>query len=226
MSTFITNPFHQALTTANAAFAVTNGPAVRYEPGVIPFGAVAEPTPEAYAALRDLLAPDEELWTIDATVPAVVGLAHTYSMPGLQMHYAGEPITGSNATGVLRLTATDVPEMIALKALAFPGYFGERAFELGDFFGIRINGELVAMCGERLATPTHREISALCTHPAHTGKGFGAKLIHAVMRAQAARGMASMLHVVANNERAIGLYKHLGFVTMGEVTFQRFKRQP
>ena len=229
---YVENPFYRALTSTHASFAVTNGPAVRYAPDVIPFAAVSEPTPEAMLAFRDLFAPNESLFTTGPDFPEVPGLLHTLALPGLQMRYEGplpapEP-EGSPEHGgdpeVLRLGAGDVEDMLALKAVAFPGYFGPEASRLGSFFGIRVNGQLVAMAGERLCTPTVREISAVCTHPEHTGRGYAALLVRAVIRAQAACGAQSLLHVVASNQRAIDLYHRLGFTTTGDILFHRFKR--
>jgi predicted GNAT family acetyltransferase len=42
--------------------------------------------------------------------------------------------------------------------------------------GIRWQGKLVAMAGERLKVPGYTELSAVCTHPEHTGKGYGGML--------------------------------------------------
>ena len=225
MPTYLDNPFFRALTSEHAPFAVSRGAAVRYRAEVIPFGGVSEPTPQAMADLRDLLAPGESLFTTGDNFPTVPGLLHTLALPGLQMHFAGDvPPAQPSGPDILRLGAEDVEDMLALKAVAFPGYFGRDAYQLGDFFGIRVNGQLVSMAGERACTPKEREISAVCTHPDHTGRGYGAALIRAVLRAQAKRGACSMLHVVAANTRAISLYHHLGFTTTGEIVFQRFKR--
>lgn len=225
MPSYLDNPFFRALTTTHAPFAQTSGPAVRYAPGVIPFAAVAEPTTAAMLAFRDLLAPGESIWTTGDTFPETPGLTHTRTLPGLQMLYTGASISQAiTPHRLVKLTAADVPDMLALKALAFPGYFGPRALELGDFFGIRLHGELVAMAGERLCTPTHREVSAVCTHPAHTGQGYAAALMEAVRHAQQARGATSILHVVAANTRAISLYHRLGYETTGPITFQSFQR--
>lgn len=225
-SPYIDNPFHTALLTENAAHAILNGPAARYAPDIIPMGGVAEKTPEAMRAFRDLLAPGEELWTTGDNFPSVEGLAHIRTLPCLQMHYAGPtPVADSDPTLVI-LTPSDAPDMVALKALAFPGYFYRRAYILGDFFGVRHpkTGELIAMGGERLAVPGFREISSLCTHPAHTGQGHAAKLMRRIMRAQFERGARSFLHVIAANERPIRLYEHLGFETTGVTNFQLFQR--
>jgi ribosomal protein S18 acetylase RimI-like enzyme len=225
----IPNPFYAALTSANAPFAVHNGPAARYQREIIPFGAVAERTPGAMKAFRDLLAPGESLFTTAGTgetFPQTPGLACGRPLPGLQMEYAGTAVRDGEDDAVVRLTDADMPEMFALKTLAFPGYFGPRANLLGDFFGIRASadGALIAMAGERLSTFTHREVSAVCTHPQHLGRGHATRLMHAVMRAQFARDARSILHVIAANARAISLYQHLGFEIAGEVVFHRFTR--
>ena len=89
----IDNPFHSALRSTHQPFAQANGPAVRYQPDIIPFAAVAEPTLAAMLALRDLLAPGETIWTTGNAFPTVSGLAHTLALPGLQMHYTGAHIT-------------------------------------------------------------------------------------------------------------------------------------
>ncbi len=101
--------------------------------------------------------------------------------------------------------------MVALTDVAFPGYFRPRTYILGRYFGIEIDGQLIAMAGERLALPGYREISAVCTHPAHTGKGYAATLIQHLMRIHAAAGLRSFLHVSQSNQRAIALYERLGY---------------
>jgi predicted GNAT family acetyltransferase len=67
------------------------------------------------------------------------------------------------------------------------------------------------MAGERLKVPGHTEVSAVCTHPEHTGKGYAAVLMAEVMRRIRKRGETPFLHVRADNERAIKIYKRLGF---------------
>ena len=113
--------------------------------------------------------------------------------------------------GFVELGTPDSPEMIELTALTKPGPFGTRTHELGTYLGIRKDGKLVAMAGERLKVPGHTEVSAVCTHPEHTGKGYAAALMTEVMRRIRERGETPFLHVRQDNTRAIGVYKRLGF---------------
>ena len=75
------------------------------------------------------------------------------------------PLTRAlSGDGVIELTESDVPEMMALAEPTKPGPFGRRTRELGTYIGIRRSGTLVAMAGERLRLPGFTEVSAVCTH--------------------------------------------------------------
>jgi predicted GNAT family acetyltransferase len=84
---------------------------------------------------------------------------------------------------------------------------------MGTYVGIRCDGKLVAMAGERLKVPGYTEVSAVCTHPDHTGKGYARLLMTEVMRGIRDRGEIPFLHVRGDNTRAIELYERLGFRT-------------
>ena len=114
---------------------------------------------------------------------------------------------------ILRLGQEDSPEMVALATLTKPGPFGRRTHELGTYLGIRCDGKLVAMAGERLKVPGYTEVSAVCTHPDHLGKGYARALMTEIMRGIREGGDIPMLHVRADNARAIELYERLGFRT-------------
>src|ERR1700675_601744 len=86
------------------------------------------------------------------------------------------------------LTQADVPEMLALTKLTKPGPFAARTREMGDYFGIRKEGVLVAMAGERLRVPGFTEISAVCTHPEHLGQGYARRLVTLLLERIHARG--------------------------------------
>lgn len=227
----LANPFWQSLTSEHATLAVGSGLARRYPADVIPFGALAEPTPEALIAFRNLLAPGELIYLTGETLPAVDGIEFPGRIVGHQMHLgagrlASVPPSPKLETGspVEQLTMADAPEMVALTDVAFRGFFRRRTPILGSYFGIRFRGELVAMAGERIRTPHFREISAVCTHPEHTGKGYARQLIQHVAKQHQTSKISSFLHVSGTNTRAISLYEHLGFVKTRPMIFNQVRR--
>ena len=111
----------------------------------------------------------------------------------------------------LRFDSADVPEMVALATLTKPGPFVQCTRELGTYLGIRHDGQLIAMAGERMKVPGYTEVSAVCTHPDHIGKGYARALMTEIMRRIRERGEVPFLHVRQDNVRAIELYKKLGF---------------
>lgn len=109
--------------------------------------------------------------------------------------------------------------MLDLVALTQPGPFLPRTVELGRYLGIRHEGRLIAMAGERLRPPGWTEISAVCTHPDHRGRGLAGLLIRAVAAGIRERGDVPFLHAAADNIQAIRLYESMGFVLRREPVF-------
>jgi ribosomal protein S18 acetylase RimI-like enzyme len=109
------------------------------------------------------------------------------------------------------LTAADVPEILALIARTEPGPYAPRTIEMGNYLGLRVDGRLVAMAGERLHPPGWTEISAVCTDAEFRGRGFATRLVRAVGAGIRARDETPFLHTLARNATAIGLYEKLGF---------------
>jgi ribosomal protein S18 acetylase RimI-like enzyme len=205
-----------ALETVHAHFAVGRGAARRYPGEVVPFGALADTSQSAVAELEALLVPNDLVYVFGNQPEAANGLKvgpplHCHQMLG-PLHPAENLRTDETADmNPVLLSSEDASAMVALTTLAFPGFFRQRTCEMGTYYGIRVDGELVAMAGERLAIPGFREISAVCTHPAHTGKGYATKLMICLMREHANAGLRSFLHVSKKNIRAAALYERLGF---------------
>ncbi len=97
---------------------------------------------------------------------------------------------------------------------------------MGSYYGVRSDGELISMGGERLMLEGYSEISGVCTHPAHRGQGLAASLIWRLVRDHRRDGLVSWLHVAAANRRALDLYLRLGFEVVRTVTLQRIGRNP
>ncbi|HEY5101810.1 MAG TPA: GNAT family N-acetyltransferase [Steroidobacteraceae bacterium] len=216
-----TNPIWHALQSMHRRFALSAGAARRYCPDVAPFASVAAPTADALTQLHLLLAPEESFWVIGDTWPGTPLLRVAETLPCLQMMRSLEGATLTASANLLRLGPADIPEMIALTDHAFPGFFRARTLEMGSYYGVRIGGDLVAMGGERLLLDGYPEISGVCTHPGHRGKGFAADIIGQLTEDHRRAGLLSWLHVGVANTHAVELYRRLEFQVIRKVTFNR-----
>ncbi len=210
------NIIWKALTTRQAEFAESFDQARRFVPEVSPLGAFREPTPEGYESLAGLVNEGETVGLFFETpYQPQSGWSFIAGAPMPEMVYAGDgvPVRRSSSTvpEIVELGDADSTDMIALTALTKPGPFGKRTRELGTYLGIRLDGKLVAMTGERLKIPGYTEVSAVCTHPEHTGHGYARILMTEVMRSICSRGETPVLHVRGDNVRAIELYERMGF---------------
>jgi ribosomal protein S18 acetylase RimI-like enzyme len=131
------------------------------------------------------------------------------NIEGVQL--TGERVAGRADPEAVPLGPADVPDMLSLVARTRPGPFLPRTVEFGGYIGIRRDGELVAMAGERIRPPGWSEISAVCTDPAVRGQGLATRLTLAVAAAITGRGETPFLHAAAENVTAIRLYEALGF---------------
>jgi ribosomal protein S18 acetylase RimI-like enzyme len=214
------NPAWAALSGPQACFAEASGDAARYSSDVSPFCAVADL--EDPAGWRDLATlTDTALLTAPSITPPD-GWRLAVAVPGLQM--VGHGMTGVEDPDAVVLTESDVPEILDLVERAKPGPFRKRTIDLGRYLGIRVDGRLVAMAGERFHLPGWTEVSAVCTDPGFRGQGLGARLTMAVAAGILERGELPFLHVAGDNAGAIKLYERLGFEPNHEVTFSSFRR--
>jgi ribosomal protein S18 acetylase RimI-like enzyme len=205
------HPVLSALSGPHARFAQGGALACRYPAEVAPFAAMPEATPEAFAALAALIPADGlvALVTRDTIVPPA-HLALELATTVDQMIATALPDPAPSLP-VVMLGAADAPDMLRLTSLTKPGPFGPRTFELGTYIGIREGGELIAMAGERMRLDGFGEISAVCVHPEHRGKGYAHGLVAILRQALAARGVVPFLHVLSDNRSAIALYERMGF---------------
>jgi ribosomal protein S18 acetylase RimI-like enzyme len=211
------NVIWQALTTRQREFALSFGQARRFMPDVTSLCAFLEPTGQGYESLAVLTGADATAAVfLDEPYQPRRGWEHVGGAPLLQMvctNGVGACASQPDQPEFLELSEADVPEMVELAALTKPGPFANRTRELGNYLGIRRDGKLVAMAGERMKVPGHAEVSAVCTHPEHTGKGYARMLMSEIMERIRERGETPFLHVRQDNMRAIEIYERLGFRT-------------
>jgi predicted GNAT family acetyltransferase len=205
-------PIWTALTTRQAVLALEAGGVRRYDPAFAPFAASAEGTTQSLAGLAELVPEGGQIYLQQAEpILPPPGFQRLWARPTVQM-VAEHMAAPSNGIAMEELTDADAPEMLALAILTKPGPFASRTHELGRFVGVRRDGQLVAMAGERMKADAFTEVSGVCTHPDHRGKGYAADLMRAVASAILARGETPFLHAFADNTGAISLYERLGFV--------------
>jgi predicted GNAT family acetyltransferase len=117
------------------------------------------------------------------------------------------------------LTEADAPEMLALATLTKPGPFRSATRRLGPFIGVKQDGRLVAMAGRRLRVEGFTELSGVCTHPDHRGRGYAAGLSRAVVGEILASGEGAFLHAFAEHDATIAFYQSLGFEVRAPMTY-------
>jgi predicted GNAT family acetyltransferase len=204
------HPIWTALTTTQQALAEGDARARRYPIEVTPFADMPDLSAENFAALAALMSPTDiaVLFTLEA-VKAPAEFKVTLADTGEQL--IGTPIeTPANGVDIVTLGVNDVPDMIELTTLTKPGPFYARTHELGTFLGIRVDGQLVAMAGERMKPAQYTEMTAVCVHPSHRGRGYGQMLLSAISRQIVSRGEIPFLHVFTSNHSAIALYRRQG----------------
>jgi ribosomal protein S18 acetylase RimI-like enzyme len=206
------NIIFKALATRQAGFSHTAGKARRFLPEIGPLAGFSEPADPDYDALAQLVRGGPVAIFLGAPVQPPVGWKALDGAALVQMVWQGLELPESDPPApIVKLGVEDSADMLELTARTKPGPFGPRTHELGSFFGIRIASRLVAMAGERLKVAGYTEVSAVCTHPNHLGKGYAAALMRTVMRGILERGETPFLHSRTDNARAIALYERLGF---------------
>jgi ribosomal protein S18 acetylase RimI-like enzyme len=204
-------PVWASLATFHAPIAIGDALARRYPADVNLFASARDDDPTALAALTALLAPGQHVYVLQ--VPPIrvpPGCSEVRPGRGVQM-VAARAFEDDDATSVDTLGDDDAADMLALATLTQPGPFVARTHTMGAFIGIRIDGRLAAMAGERMRFPGHTEISGVCVHPDFRGRGLARRLSSIVGARIQARGDLPFLHAWADNRAAIALYESLGF---------------
>jgi predicted GNAT family acetyltransferase len=219
-------PVWASLTSFHASMSEGSALARRFSRDVNLFASSRDETPAAVAALAELVRPEESVFVLQ--VPAVVipsGLVEVKAARGVQMVASPGTTVAPDRSDIRTLTDADAPEMLALATLTEPGPFLRRTHTMGTFLGIRVDGRLAAMAGERMRFPSYTEVSGVCTHPDFRGRGFARRLSAAVLADIEARGDQAFLHAGKSNHAAITLYESLGFELRTEVNVSVLERE-
>ena len=222
----LNNPIWEALSTKQSHFNKGNEELKYFPKDVAPF-----------IALKNW--DEKDLETLDEQAPAVrsfsVLIANeiplpdsfelVFTTPLYQMICPGlKPVVNPDVH-IRSLGDADIPMMLELTGMTKPGPFYERTIDFGNYIGIFDNDKLVAMAGDRLSVDGFTEVSAICTHPDHLGKGYASLLITRAAERIIATGDIPFLHLKQDNVRAIEVYKKMGFEIREEIYFAIFKKR-
>ncbi|RPD39001.1 GNAT family N-acetyltransferase [Chitinophaga barathri] len=213
------NPAWSALNSQHREFALGSELAKRYQPDIVSFVGFAEPSEAATASLDPLMKTGEQFFIIGDLPPLPDGWEIKNELACVQM-VCQSPIQDPFTADVEPLGEKNSREMYELVQLVMPAYYLPDTHRMGNYYGIRQEGRLVAIAGERMRTDNFSELSAICTHPDFTGRKYAQQLITHLVNRHFESGKIPFLHTGTTNERAIRLYEHMGFSIRREIFFR------
>ena len=166
------------------------------------------------AVLRDVIKPRAAYIAAQTTMlPAVE--AHYRVDPGSQMvrmwvdrtHFRPYPAT------VGRVLPVEIGELNKLYQLGFASWLPSSAITDGVYYGMRVNGHLIAAAGTHVVSPTARlaVVGNVLTHVDYRGRGFATAVTGAVTTELLRTCDQVVLNVRADNPPAINAYRRLGY---------------
>ncbi len=213
------NAAWHALTGPHEGFAIGGDLVRRYPEEVAPFVAVRTwDDPDVWQELLRLIGPGQEfgLSNFDGEPPA--GWQTLFRGAGVQLVQT-DALRPQPEPEAIELGADDAAEMLDIVARNQPGPFRPRTYELGRYIGVRRDGRLIAMAGERLHPEGWTEISAVAVDADHRRQGLASRLVSDVAFHIQQRGDRAFMHASAENTGAIAAYLRLGFALRREVGF-------
>ncbi|MFB3388748.1 GNAT family N-acetyltransferase [Flavobacterium sp. LAR06] len=211
------NPVWYSLSENHQEFAVEYGSIKFYEPNYGPFGGFTELKNTAIAT-QEYSALSDNFFVVGEKPQIANDLKIAKELVCLQM-VINEKIQLPIDVEIVKLGRDHNEVLCDLVNLVQPGYFKNKTFLLGDYYGIFKDNQLIAITGERMKMNAFTEVSAIITHPEHTGKGYAKQLITHVVNAIFDQGKIPFLHVAEHNIGAIALYEKLGFTTRRKMSF-------
>ena len=225
MHSLLDNPVFNALSSGDSHLGTGTENVKYFDKEVSPYAGFKEDYKKGFEDLHQFLPSGRNiLYATRKKISEPKGWKILVAIEGLQFVFESGKSIVLNEIELVPLGRNHVDEMIALAKLTKPGPFDRRTIEFGNYFGIFENENLVAMTGQRLHVPGFSEVSAVCTHPLHIGKGYAGILLAHQIDIIIKSGQQPFLHVRSDNVRAIYLYEKAGFKVNGPMNFYFLKK--
>lgn len=226
MLSVLSNPIYNALITADRSRNIGSAEIAFLDVEMSPFIGMRDWSPIQQQKIQTQVPPGRTWFLlIEEEVEFISELSVSLTLPLFQCICTSlkKPSPPKKTIELVPLNESHIDEMIALTTLTKPGPFRKRTIEFGNYHGIFEAGQLVAMGGERLHLEGLTEISAICTHPEFQGRGYGAQIVHFLAADIMNRGLTPFLHARADNDKALDVYKRIGFEIRSRIAFYVFK---
>ena len=167
------------------------------------------------ALLKDVVRPRVAyVSAAEEVLPAVARHYRVDPGPSMVRMWVGRSSFQPYPATVERLLPVEVNELNRLYQLGFAAWLPSTAVAEGVYFGIRVNGRLVAAAGTHVISRDARlaVVGNVLTHAEHRGRGY-AKAVTSAVTAELLRFCDQVvLNVRSDNPPAIAAYRHLGYV--------------
>lgn len=217
------NPVWNSLSESHQEFSIDYEGVKFYNPDYCPFGGFVNPE-NTVEVINQYASLTENFFIVGEKPEVPNSLEIVKELICLQM-VIHEKIQIAINTEIIKLTERHNQELCDLVNLVQPGYFKTKTPSLGHYYGIFKDEKLIAITGERMKMNDFTEVSAIITHPEHTGKGYAKQLIAHTTNAIFDQNKIPYLHVVESNTGAIALYEKLGFETRRKISFWNISKK-
>ena len=226
MNPLLQNPVYNALISGDRHLSFGEGNVKYFDEQVSPFAGFEHGYEKGFSDLYDIFTTGRKIiYAAPFQIPQPAGWQLQHNLKGLQFVYEPGSELKTEFPNIVPLDERDIDQMVQLAKLTKPGPFGTGTIKFGSYYGIFDNEKLVAMTGQRLHVQNFTELSAVCTHPDYTGKGYANSLLQHQLNIILKNNQQPFLHVREDNTRAIEIYQRLGFTVSGNMNFYFMKKQ-
>lgn len=166
------------------------------------------------AILRDVLRPRAAyVAALSENLPAVEASYRLDAGPPMIRMWVDRSTFRPFQANVVRLLPVEIGELNRLYQLGFASWLPASSIAEGIYYGIRVNGRLVAAAGTHVISRAARlaVVGNVLTHADHRGRGYATAVTSAVTQDLLRFCDQVVLNVRSDNPPAIQAYRRLGY---------------